>query len=235
MFDFLQHWQLKRRSKRAEWPGFVLRYLEKWAEKPRLGHAWQAQRFVVFDTETTGLDVRTDRILSLGAVAVQDQEIALADTLELMLRVEANDQTAETIAVHGIVPSENASGIEEAEAMEAFLDFLGADVLVAHHLGFDAAMVERAVGRYAPGFKLYNLCIDTAHVAQRLEAPDKPHDHFNPTDYTLDALCQRYDLDAHDRHTAWGDAYLTAQLMLKFMHQLAAKNHGQLSSMVHRQ
>jgi DNA polymerase III subunit epsilon len=231
MFDFLQHWQQKRRSKRAQWPAFALRYLEKWSEKPRLSDAWPPQRFVVFDTETTGLDVRHDRILSLGAVAVQRQEIALADTLELMLKVEGRVQTPETIAVHGIVSWENAQGMEEAEAMEAFLDFLGADVLVAHHLGFDTAMVERAVGRYAPGFKLYNLAIDTAHIAQRLDAPDKPHEHFIPTEYSLDALCQRNLLDTHDRHTAWGDAFLTAQLLLMFLHRLDAKNHHQLASM----
>ena len=48
------------------------------------------QRYVVFDCETTGLDYKSDRILSIGAVAIQNNKIIVADFMEVFF----NKQTS---------------------------------------------------------------------------------------------------------------------------------------------
>ena len=47
-------------------------------------------RFVVLDSETTGLDPQRDRLITIGAVAVQDREIVLEDSFEVLLKLSHN-------------------------------------------------------------------------------------------------------------------------------------------------
>lgn len=47
-------------------------------------------RFVVPDTETTGLNPRKDRIVTIGAIALLNHEILIEDSFEAMLKAEYN-------------------------------------------------------------------------------------------------------------------------------------------------
>ena len=75
-------------------------------------------RFVVLDTETTGLDPRRDRIITIGAVAVVDGEILLDDSFEVLLRMAYNNSS---LTVHGITRDEAAAGMEDATSRMAEL------------------------------------------------------------------------------------------------------------------
>ncbi|RMG75654.1 MAG: 3'-5' exonuclease [Bacteroidetes bacterium] len=232
---WIQHIRQSRRLQRcrqAGHPDFVCDYLEQGANHPARNTPWEAVRFVVFDTETTGLTPSRDRLLSIGAVAVEQEAIVLNDSLELLVKNEAQLEE-EAVAVHGIVPTELALGVEETEAIAAFLQYLRADVVVAHHLAFDAAMIEQAVRRLGVRkFHLHNLRLDTAQLAQKLEHPGHSPEHINHRNYTLDALTERYDIARADRHTAWGDAYITAILLLKLLRMARDQNHLGLGSLV---
>src|SRR4029434_2979200 len=78
-------------------------------------------RFVVLDTETTGLNPRTDRIITIGAVAGQTGEIRLDDSCEALLKVTRNTSS---VTVHGVTRDESQMGMEEPRALELFLDYL---------------------------------------------------------------------------------------------------------------
>ncbi|WP_295884711.1 PolC-type DNA polymerase III [uncultured Thiohalocapsa sp.] len=176
-------------------------------------------RFVVLDCETTGLDPRRDRIVSIGAVGVTGGEIDLGDTFEALLRVLHN--TAATL-IHGITRDETRLGIGEEEALAGLLAYLRDGVIVGHHIGHDLAMIDAALERHqAPG--LLNRRLDTGRLALLLEADgafaDQPLQ-----DLSLDSLCKHFDIVPYDRHTAPGDAFLTAQILLRLL-RLAAK-HG---------
>jgi len=101
-------------------------------------------RFVVLDTEATGLDTKRDRIITIGAVAVRADEIDLADAFEAMLKI-AHNQSA--VTVHGITRDEAQDGMDEREALAAFLGYLGDGVIVGHHIGFDIEMLNQACQR----------------------------------------------------------------------------------------
>ena len=124
-------------------------------------------------------------------------------------------------------------GIEESEAIHDFLTYLRESVVVAHHANFDIGILQQSFKRNIhPQTVLYNTAIDTAHIARKLEHPNKPSSHIDFTQYSLDALCDRYDISMEDRHTAWGDAMITAKLLLKLLHQVEEKGYDKLRWLV---
>jgi DNA polymerase-3 subunit epsilon len=185
--------------------------------------------FVVFDTETTGLDYRKDRILSFGAVRVYQQMINISDTFECIVHQQFEPEQ-ETIAVHGILPEESLSGLAEATALEAFLQYIGSAVLVGHNVFFDISIVNQALKRQF-GVTLKNKHLDTRQLAIRLEYI-LPPSVYDTSQFTLDALSKRFQLPASDRHTAAGDAFITGILLMKLLHRFEARGNKTLGSLL---
>ena len=170
-------------------------------------------RFVVLDSETTGLDARKDRLITIGAVAVRNEEIVLEDSFEALIKVAYNTSS---VTVHGITRDDTLSGMEEPEALEAFLDYLADGVIVGHHISHDVDMLNAGYERHF-GFQMENRFLDTMALTLNLEkdgafANRGPIRHFE-----LDALCEMFDVIPHDRHTAPGDAFITAQVFLRLL------------------
>ncbi len=177
-------------------------------------------RFVVLDTETTGLNPRTDRIVTIGAIDVQDGEILVGNSFECLLRVPRNTAAVE---VHGVTRDESARGIEEPEALTHFLDYLRDSVIVGHHIGHDIAVLNAAYEHHW-GLELMNRHIDTMDLTLHLERSGAFADRDRIREFTLDALCDRFGVVPHDRHTAGGDAFITAQVFLRLLR--LASRHG---------
>jgi DNA polymerase-3 subunit epsilon len=177
-------------------------------------------RFVVLDCETTGLNPNTDRIITIGAVAVRNDAILLGDSFEALLKIARN---TDAVTVHGITRDDSRSGIEEPQALELFLDYLRDGVIVGHHIGHDIASLDTAYRRYW-GFHLSNRCLDTMSLALHLQKAGAFSNRSRVRSFTLDALCEVFGVIPHDRHTAAGDAFLTAQVFLR-LRRLAVK-HG---------
>jgi DNA polymerase-3 subunit epsilon len=168
-------------------------------------------RFVAFDSETTGLDAKRDSLVSLGAVAMQGGEILLEQTFEAVLKIPFNNSM---VVIHGITRDESLKGRDEAGALLDFLDYLGDGVIVGHHIGYDIAMLNGALERHF-GVTLRNRTLDTMELTLHLEAAGLLPS--SQGDFSLDGLCQRFGIEPHDRHTAHGDAYITAQILLKLL------------------
>lgn len=170
-------------------------------------------QFTVLDTETTGLDIRRDEILSFGAVKVKGYLIQVKDSMEIYL--EADKTKKDSIAVHQILHPANP--VSQHAFAEAFLSFIGTDILVGHHLGFDIQMLEKTLRPF--GLKqILNPLLDTHSLAIRLEkGPFSQQMTMKPGEYALDEVCARYGIPLDDRHTAAGDAFLTAQLLMKLL------------------
>lgn len=172
--------------------------------------------FIVFDTETTGFDIQKDKILSIGAVTISKGEIQIAQSFECYVEQDFSDNPS--IAIHGIMPHNNYSKIKEEEAIQQFLNYIKGKILIGHHVGFDIAMMNQAISKILPD-KLKNYAFDTAMLYHRLKYPLQQS--FSPSeDYTLDALSGQFNITASDRHTAAGDAFITAILFLKLLDRL---------------
>ncbi len=175
-------------------------------------------RFVVLDTETTGFDYNKDRILCIGAVVLQNNTIAIQDSFEIYIEQELYNQA--TAQIHGILKQHVLDRPKELEALQQFLAFLGDSIIIAHHTKFDVTMINNALERN--GFsKLKNKTLDTAELYKKtlLISPileRKEH-------YTLDDLADKFDISVKDRHTALGDAYITAISFLKILEKMRKK------------
>lgn len=203
-------------------PDFYKVYAAQFENKKMKNMPLEDLRFVVFDTETTGLDVRKDRMLSIGAVGIKGNSIEVNDTYEVFIKQDKF--SAETVAVHGIMKEGRHQRISEEEAVQGFLKFIGSSVLVGHHVGFDLAMINYGLKRLdAP--KLKNKALDTGILYKKtihevnILNKDKQ--------YSLDELCADLKIDKADRHKAAGDAFITALAFLKIRGRLDVK--GQLT------
>jgi DNA polymerase-3 subunit epsilon len=184
-------------------------------------------RFVVLDTETTGLDPRRDRIITIGAVAVHDGEILLDDAFEALLKVAYNNAS---VTVHGITRDEAVDGMDEPEALALFLDYLGDGVIVGHHIGHDIEALNCACERHF-NLKLKNRSLDTMDLTLHLNDGGAFADRPMAAGFSLDALCEMFNVVPHDRHTAGGDAFITAQIFLRLLRAARAIGRDTLESL----
>jgi len=194
--------------KNKKYPLFWLSYLKKF--KGKQTKSIENTRFVVFDTETTGLETSTDRILSIGAIGVFNNTIDVSDNFEVYLK--QRKFKAETVEIHGILKEGNLVKIKENEAIEQFINYIGNAVLVAHHTAFDIEMINASLKRMNLP-KLKNKNIDTGILYKKLDGRKDKH-------YSLDVLCDEFNIPKHDRHTASGDAFITSILFLKIISKL---------------
>ncbi len=164
------------------------------------------QRLVVIDLETSGLDMRRDQVLSIGAVVIEQGAIDLGQQFECTLH-RHDHQVSASVLIHGLAPSAIAAGIAPAEALLDFMEFLGTSPLLAFHAGFDQRMLGRAL-KQTLGYRLRHPFFDAAELAPLL-CPQA-----NIQQGGLDAWTDYFGLQVQQRHHASADALVTAELAL---------------------
>jgi DNA polymerase-3 subunit epsilon len=167
-----------------------------------------AERWVVIDTETAGLDPDRDPLLAIGAVAVDDDGIVLDDSFEVFVRnVPAGN--AANIVVHGIGHAAQATGTPPPAALAAFRDWTAGAPRVAFHADFDRAVLRKSFRRAdvpdtdAPWLDLAPLAAALAQDAYRRGAK------------SLDEWLATFGIECSLRHNAGADALATAELLLR--------------------
>ncbi len=170
-------------------------------------------RFVVFDTETTGLSPsRGDEIIAIGAVAVAQGEIVAQEVFEVLVNPGIPVSAAST-KIHGLTNDDLARRPGIAEVLPAFARFTEGAVLVAHNASFDMEFLKRKEEETGIALRQPVLC--TLILSAIL--------HPAQTSHSLDTLLSRYGIQRAGRHTALGDAAMTAELLLKLLPQLEAR------------
>lgn len=199
-----------------------LRRLASWQAlpPPELGAPFGQARLVVVDVETTGLNPKTDTLISIGAVAVLNGSISLDDSFSVVLQQRVASRR-ENILIHGISDSAQREGAPPADALLAFLEYLGKSPLVAFHVAFDETMIRRALREYL-GIRFTHPWLDLAWLLPALW-PDLAR-----SIRVLDDWSERFAIRNEDRHNALADALATAQLLLVAMAQ-ARRIHGTCS------
>jgi len=190
----------------------IQNYLE--AAKGRL--PWKTPlknlRFVAIDTETSGLNVGKDRILSIAIFEIIDGQIDVSRSRKWMVFQPEITSTAAT-AIHGILPCETREGTQEKRVLDELIPLLTGTIVVGHHIRFDAAMLNEAMMRHFKA-KFSSWIVDTAHMAINELTPFHRTGYANQRPPSLDEVCSQLDTPVVARHTAEGDAFTAAEIFL---------------------
>ncbi|KAA3639517.1 MAG: 3'-5' exonuclease [Bacteroidetes bacterium] len=211
-------------------PEFWKEYLTFFTEKQDGKTPLEKIRFVAFDTETTGLNPQKDRILSFGAVSLSGNKMDLSNSLESYVVQDSTKK--EAVLIHGILQNGKESKKSEEEAVIEFVRYAKNAVLVGHNVSFDIAIVNAALKRLNAG-PLKNKSLDTAKTAIRVDQ-HSPSTIIKSSDYNLDTLCKRYKISMSNRHTAAGDAFITAVLLMKMLPKLKKRGVNNFKDLLKR-
>jgi len=181
----------------------------------RDGSAGDASRWVVVDTETSGLDPENDRLIAIGAVAVDADGVLPGDSFEIVLRGASSGEAA-NIVVHGIGQEAQRTGVPARDALAAWLDWAAGAPRVGFHTDFDRVVLGRALA--AQGLSDdRRTWLDLAPLAGAL-VPGA----YRYGGRSLDDWLAAFGIECSIRHNAAADALATAELLLR-LRALAAK------------
>jgi DNA polymerase-3 subunit epsilon len=182
----------------------------------RRPRAEEARRWIVLDTETTGLDPSKDTLLAIGAVAVDEDGIRAEDSFEIVLR-HTGPVDRVNLALHGLGREELLAGTPPEEALRAFSTWVAEAPCAAFHADFDRRVLERAAGQ-ARTPQIAGPWLDLAPLAAAL-APSAVRAGTGALDDWLGA----FGIECPGRHNAASDALAAAELLLRLKAAAAAQ------------
>ncbi len=169
--------------------------------------------YVVFDTETTGLTPSEgDEIIQVGAVRIVNGRILYDETVDQLVDPKRHLPQA-SIAIHGIQPEMLVGQPTIDVVLPQFHHFCEGSILVAHNAAFDMKFLQ--MKEELTGLKFDHPVIDTLLLSW-VASP-------NQDDHNLDAIAKRFGIPIVGRHTALGDALVTAEVLVKLIALLESK------------
>lgn len=165
-------------------------------------------REIVLDTETTGLDPRSDRIIEIGCIELFNH-VPTGVTFHTYLNPK-RDIAAEAFNVHGISVEFLSDKPLFGDIAVAFSDFIADTQLVIHNAAFDLGFLNSEFDRIGFGKLPPGRAIDTLLIARRK---------FPGGQNSLDGLCRRFDIDisGREQHGALKDSELLAAVYLELI------------------
>jgi DNA polymerase-3 subunit epsilon len=166
-------------------------------------------REIIFDTETTGLDAREDRIIEIGGVELRDH-FPTGRTIHLFINPDGRKVHPDALAIHGITDESLLDKPNFAALADEIIAFFGDALWIAHNATFDMGFINAEFARLGlppiPSAKV----VDTLQIARR-KHPMGPN--------SLDALCKRYGIDNSHRlkHGALLDSELLAEVYIELI------------------
>ncbi|AQX29963.1 DNA polymerase III subunit epsilon [Bartonella schoenbuchensis] len=166
-------------------------------------------REIIFDTETTGLDKDSDRIIEIGCVEMVDRYLT-----KRQFHVYLNPQGViipdEVVAIHGLTNERLKNEKKFEDIADEFLEFIDGATMVAHNASFDISFLNAELGRINKPLISVDNVIDTLAIA-RQKFPMGPN--------SLDVLCKRFGIDNSNRvlHGALLDAEILADVYIELI------------------
>jgi len=184
--------------------------------------------FVSFDLETGGLSPGRDDILSFGAVRMTGGRIDLGSANETLVRPTGETLAPESVRVHQLTPGELAAKPPIGEAMEEFLDYIGDSVLVGWHVELDMAFVRAWCAKLGlPKVKNTSLDVLGLYLAIRGGRGSHLLEELPLKDATLYSVARALGVSPKGAHNALGDAFLTAQVLQRFLSIVRSLRQGE--------
>lgn len=168
--------------------------------------------YVVFDTETTGLNPsQGDEIIQIGAIRIVNGQILYHEVIDQLVDPK-RFVPPESVAIHGIEPALLKGQPTIDQVLPHFYKFAENSVLVAHNAAFDMRFLELQEEKTGIYFK--NPVLDTLLLSSIV--------HPNQDSHSLEGVAERLNVTIVGRHTALGDAIVTAEVLVKLFPLLEA-------------
>ena len=181
---------------------------------------------VALDTETTGLDAASARLLQIGAVRLDGA--AGATEVFVTLVDPGIPIPARSTGIHGIGDDDVAGAPGAGEALARLAAFVGDAVVVGHSIGFDIEVLRREAERAGIAWSA-PTALDIRPLAEAVL-----HDLAG---YDLDALCAHLGITIAGRHTAPGDARAAADVftaLLPRLRERGVRTLAEAQALAHR-
>jgi len=178
--------------------------------------------WVALDCETTGLNVRSDEIISIGAVRIAGDRILTSERLSLLGRPGKRRISADSVRVHGLRQRDVLDGVDPDEATMALMRFIGSRPLVGYYLEFDVALVDRAIfPRLGVGLPQRKIEVSSMFYDwKRRQLP--PYHEPAQIDLRFATMMRELDLPMEAAHDAVSDAVMAALAFIKLRRLLGA-------------
>ncbi|NTF08630.1 DNA polymerase III subunit epsilon [Agrobacterium rubi] len=166
-------------------------------------------REIIFDTETTGLESKADRIIEIGGIELFNH-FPTGRTLHLYINPGDRKVHPDALAVHGITDEFLQDKPKFEEVVQEIRDFFEGARWVAHNATFDMGFINAEFARIGIEAVSPEVVTDTLSMARR-KHPMGPN--------SLDALCRRYGIDNSHRtkHGALLDSELLAEVYIEMI------------------
>jgi DNA polymerase-3 subunit epsilon len=166
-------------------------------------------REIIFDTETTGLDPREERVIEIGGIELV-KRFPTGRSFHVYINPQGREVHAEALAVHGISNADLADKPVFDDIVEKFMAFIDGAHLVAHNATFDINFINAEFARLGHPAIEPGRIVDTLLIARR-KHPMGPN--------SLDALCRRYGIDnaRRTKHGALLDSELLSEVYIELI------------------
>ncbi len=210
-------------SPRQAWRALKRQWLLYHLGDQRLRFMWDPappDEWVALDCETTGLNVASDQIISIGAVRIVGDRLLTSQRLEMLVRPSRPISDA-SVRVHGLRSQDVAGGLDPDDAMMRLMHFIGSRPLVGYYLEFDLAMINRAIfpllgmGLPQPRIEVSALFYD--HQQRQLPLAQRG----GTVDLRFATLMHTLDLPLRGAHDALSDAVMAGLAFIKLRDLLA--------------
>ena len=163
--------------------------------------------YVPFDLETTGLDPSGgDEIIQVGAIRIVNGRLQHHETIDQLVDPQRELPPIAT-EITGITPEMLVGQPTVKEVLPELKSFVEHAVMVAHNAAFDMRFLE--LNEIRTRVRFSNPVLDTLLLSTVV--------HPNLEDHTLDGIAKRMNIPIVGRHTALGDAIVTAEILLKLI------------------
>ncbi len=164
--------------------------------------------FVVFDTETTGLDVFNDEIVQIAAMKIANGEIVPNSSFNIFLE-SSKPIPAKLGKIDNPMVAEyiNAKKLPRREALKLFMDYIGSSTLIGHNVNYDYNILKNNLKRDCSEYYdlFYNKTFDTLKLSHLLFPRLKK--------YKLGYLIGEFQLEGANSHMADDDIIATYELL----------------------
>lgn len=165
---------------------------------------YNEKRIVVFDTETTGLDVSKDEIIQIAAQEIINGR--LGRTFEIYLKTDIQLDQSESVHNIGIEFLKN-NGVDRKIGFDNFIDFIDNSIIIAHNLKYDLTILQN-------NLKKLDINCDVLTVLSKYDSIEITRRMFPKLNsYRLKDLLVEFNLKGINSHNAFDDVSATCSLI----------------------